>query len=166
MQNVQERTIDAPATEVGALLDRLGTPDDRIWPAPAWPPLVLDAGPAVGSRGGHGRIAYAVVAYEPGRRIRFAFAPGRGLDGHHEFVVIPQGPERCRISHVARGRLEGRMRLLWPLMIRWLHEALLQDLFDNLQRAATGHLPRPARWSLRVRLLRRALSRSAPSGTA
>lgn len=154
MQNIQRRTIDAPGADVGALLDLLSTPQDRIWPAPAWSPLHLDAGLAVGSRGGHGRIRYAVTEYEPGRRVRFAFAPGLGLSGYHEFLVVPDGPERCQVVHTAAGRVEGRMRLVWPLVIRWLHEALLHDMFDNIERAATGRLPRPARWSPWVRLLR------------
>ncbi|MFD9353870.1 SRPBCC family protein [Streptomyces sp. NPDC060031] len=154
MQNFQQRLIDAPAAEVGALLDRLGSPQDLIWPTPAWSPLSLDAGLAVGSSGGHGRIRYSVAAHEPGRRVRFTFAPGLGMTGYHEFLITPEGPARCRVSHTAAGRLEGKMLLMWPLVIRWLHEALLQDVFDNIQRAATHHLPHPARWSARVRLLR------------
>ncbi|MFE2286712.1 SRPBCC family protein [Streptomyces sp. NPDC059443] len=159
MQNFQQRTIDAPAAEVSALLDRLGSPQDRIWPAQAWSPLRLDAGLAVGSSGGHGMIRYSVAAYEPGRRVRFTFAPGLGMTGYHEFLITPEGPDRCRVSHTAAGRLEGKMRLLWPLAIRWMHEALLQDFFDNIQRAATNHLPHPARWSVRVRLLRLVFAR-------
>ncbi|MFI6446646.1 SRPBCC family protein [Kitasatospora sp. NPDC050543] len=154
MQNVQHRTIDAPAANVGALMDRLSTPQDQAWPA-NWSALHLDAGLSVGSSGGHGRIRYTVSAYEPGRRVRFTFTPGLGLDGYHEFTVIPDGPQRCRVVHTAEGRLKGPMRLLWPLVIRWLHEALLQDLFDNVQRLTTGRVPRPARWSPWVRLLRR-----------
>lgn len=123
--------------------------------ARTWSPLRLDAGLTVGSAGGHGRIRYEVSEYEPGSRVRFTFAPGRGLDGHHEFVVIPEGPARCQVVHTASGRLAGGMRLVWPLAIRWLHEALLADLFDNIEREATGRLVRPARWSPWVRLLRR-----------
>lgn len=37
MQNFQQRTIDAPAAEVGALMDRLGSPQDLIWPTPPGP---------------------------------------------------------------------------------------------------------------------------------
>ncbi|GIH74459.1 SRPBCC family protein [Planobispora longispora] len=156
MRNIQERTIDASAETLGALLDRVATADDRLWPAPAWPRLVLDSGLAPGSRGGHGPIRYSVSAYEPGRRVRFLFDPALGLDGHHEFTVTAEGPERCRLTHTIDGALRGRMRIMWPLAIRWLHEALMQDLFDNAERAATGTLSRrPARRSSWVRLLRR-----------
>ncbi|MFJ6718667.1 MULTISPECIES: SRPBCC family protein [unclassified Streptomyces] len=154
MRNVQRRTVEAPASEVGPLLDLLSTPQDRLWPA-AWSPLRLDAGLAVGSAGGHGRIRYEVSAYEPGSRVHFAFTPGLGLEGYHEFVVIPDGPARCQVVHTASGHLAGGMRLLWPLAIRPLHEALLADLLDNIEREATGRVVRPARWSLRVRLMRR-----------
>jgi hypothetical protein len=35
--NVHAREIAAPATVVGALLDSLGTDDDRLWPTDLWP---------------------------------------------------------------------------------------------------------------------------------
>lgn len=156
MRNIHQRSIAAPAEELGALLDALATPDDRIWPAPAWPRLVLDAGLTPGSRGGHGPIRYHVSAYEPGRRARFEFAPGVGLDGYHELRITPEGPDACTLTHTLTGTLQGRMRLLWPLAIRWFHDALLEDLLDNAERAAAGRLSgRPARWSPWVRLLRR-----------
>ncbi|GGT10424.1 hypothetical protein GCM10010156_78270 [Planobispora rosea] len=156
MRNIQERTIGASAETLGALLDRVATADDRLWPVPAWPRLVLDSGLTPGSRGGHGPIRYSVSEYEPGHRVRFLFDPELGLDGHHEFTITADGPDRCRLTHIIDGTLRGRMRIMWPLAIRWLHEALMQDLFDNAERAATGTLSsRPANWPLWVRLLRR-----------
>lgn len=156
MKNIQHRVIDAPAPAMGVLLDRMARDDDPIWPAPAWPALRLDAGLTPGSRGGHGPIGYSVAEYEPGRRIRFAFDPKLGINGYHELVITPDGPVRCRLTHTISGRTEGRMLLLWPLVIRWMHEALIHDLFDNAERAATGRLSgRPSRWTPWVRLLRR-----------
>ncbi|MFF0574984.1 SRPBCC family protein [Streptosporangium saharense] len=155
MRNVQQRSIDASADEIGALLERVVTADAHLWPAPAWPPLVLDAGLAPGSKGGHGPIRYSVSEREPGRRLRFVFDPALGLDGHHEFLVVAEGPDRCRLTHTILGTARGRMRVLWPLVIRWLHEALVHDLFDNIERAATARVNHPNRWSPWVRLLRR-----------
>ncbi len=154
MRNVQRRVLDAPADRVGALLDRLATPGDPLWPAPAWPPLVLDRGLVPGSAGGHGPIRYALTEYEPGRRVRFTFDPRVGIRGYHELRVEPVTGGRCELVHVIAGRLTGATHLAWPLAIRWLHEALLADLLDNAERAATGTLRRPARWSGWVRLLR------------
>ncbi|MER5866056.1 SRPBCC family protein [Kitasatospora sp. NPDC002040] len=159
MRNIQRRTIGASADRVGVLLDGLSGPGDVVWPVPAWAPLRFDAGLTAGSSGGHGRVRYSVSEVEPGRRIRCTFAPGLGLVGDHEFRVRPDGPDRCEVVHELVARTEGRMVLFWPLVLRPLHDALLQDLLDNLERAATGRLPRPARWSPLVRLLRRAFVR-------
>ncbi|MEU7901171.1 SRPBCC family protein [Nonomuraea sp. NPDC049152] len=156
MLNVQHRVIHASAAEVGAIIDRVTSPDESVWPAAAWPPLVLDRGLVPGSRGGHGPIRYHLTEYKPGRRILFAFEPHSGLDGHHELTITPEGPDRCRLTHTIDSATRGRMRILWPTMVRWLHEALMRDLLDNAERAATGRLSGPpARWSPWVRLLRR-----------
>jgi hypothetical protein len=152
--NVQQRVVPAPVDVVGPILERIA-PGGGIWPSPRWPTLRLERGLAVGSSGGHGPIRYACVGYEPGRWVRFAFDPAIGLVGHHEFVVreVPGGTE---VTHLIVGeRLTGPMQLLWPLVVRWLHEALLQDLLDNWERAATGTVRRPAHRSPWVRLVRR-----------
>lgn len=167
MQNIQHRVIDAPAQRIGAIFDQLDSSEGSIWPSTDWPRLCLDAGLAPGSRGGHGVIRYSVTEYEPGRRIRFTFAPGLGLAGYHELVITPEGSDRCRLTHTIEGTLRGRMWLLWPLVIRWLHEALTQDLFDNAERAANGQLSRPpAGWSGWVRMLRRARGLSPARATS
>jgi hypothetical protein len=160
MRNAHQREFDVPAATVGALLAELPT---RLWPADRWPPTVLDNGLTVGSTGGHGPIRYSVAEYEPGKRLRFAFDPTIGLDGFHEFTVHDLGPDRCRLVHDMGGRLHGPMVLGWPLAFRWLHDALLRDLLDNTERAVTGRVRRPARWSPWVRLLRSVASRRTPA---
>jgi hypothetical protein len=155
MRNVQSRVIAALAAAVGALLDGVAGPDDPIWPAASWPRIKLDRGLAIGSRGGHGPIRYHVADYEPGSRVRFVFDPAIGLTGYHELRVEPIDRDHCRLVHDVVARTHGSMRLRWPLAIRWLHEALIQDLLDNAERAAAGTVARPARWSLWVRALRR-----------
>ena len=154
MKNIQHRIVDAPAAQVGALLDRLAGPDDVLWPT-GWPPLRLDRGLVPGSTGGHGPIRYAVSEYEPGRRLRFRPEPGTGLDGFHEFTVRPLDAGRCELVHVIRARTHGAMLIAWPLAVRWLHEALLQDLLDQAETAAARGPRRPNSWSPWVRLLRR-----------
>jgi hypothetical protein len=135
MLNVQSRVIPLPAERVAAALDDLV----GLWPAPPWPALRLDRGLAVGSRGGHGPIRYA-VSVRAADRIRFGFDPQIGLVGYHELRVEGLGAERCRVVDTLAGRARGRMRLLWPVMFRWLHEDLMHDLFDNLERQLTGHV--------------------------
>jgi hypothetical protein len=147
------------------ILDAMADPAVSIWPAPPWSPLRLDAGLRPGSRGGHGAIRYEVAGHEPGRWTRFTFHPALGLDGYHELTVraVPDGTE---ITHLIVATLRGRMRWLWPLAVRWLHEAVLHDLLDNWERAATGTVRSPARWSLWVRFLRRTVARREPLAPA
>lgn len=154
MRNVHERVIDAPAASVGVLLDGLGSEQDRLWPAPVWPPMRLDRPLAVGADGGHDEIRYSVSRYEPGRRVEFRFDPAIGLDGFHALEVEPVDAGSCVLRHVLVGRPRGRMRLLVPLVVRWLHDAVVEDLLDNAERAATGTVAKPYRHSLWVRLLR------------
>ncbi|MDG6103542.1 DUF2867 domain-containing protein [Dactylosporangium aurantiacum] len=157
MRNVQRRTIDAPMDRLGALLDRVAGPDDPLWPAPAWPPMRFDRPLGPGATGGHGMIRYTVVEHVPGRLLRCRFDPTIGVVGEHELRLEPAG-QGTALVHVIDGRLTGGMRWWWPLAVRWLHEALLQDLLDNAERAATGTVRRPARWSWWVRLMRRAVA--------
>jgi len=154
VRNVHERVLAAPADRVGALLDRLAGPDDPLWPAPAWPALRLDRPLAVGADGGHDGIRYHVVAYEPRRRVEFRFHPATGLDGSHVFEVEPIDPDRCVLRHVLVATPRGRMRILVPLAVRWLHDAVIEDLLDNAERAATPTTPRSRRYSTWVRTLR------------
>jgi hypothetical protein len=155
VRNVHERLVPAPLTEVGPLLDRIGGPEDVLWPSPAWVPMVLDGPLAVGMVGGHGPIRYRVTAYEPGRRVEFAFDPRTGLHGTHMFTAEAAGPDGTMLRHVLEGRLSGVARLTWPLAIRWLHDAVLEELLDNAGRAIGAPPARPAQWSPWVRLMRR-----------
>jgi len=162
IRNVHERTIEAPADEVGALLDAVGRDGDRLWPSPPWVPMRLDGPVAVGAAGGHGPVRYRVTEHEPGRRVRFAFDPKLGLMGYHELTVEPAGGGRCMVRHVLAGEATGSMRVLWPLAVRWLHDAVLEDLLDNAERETTGTVASPARWSGWVRFLWRRLEHPWP----
>lgn len=164
VHNVHERLVQAPVEEVGPLLDRLGGPDDVLWPSPAWSPMVLDRPMAVGAAGGHDSFRYRVTRYEPGRLVEFTADPGQGLSGRHTFTAEPAGPASTRVRHVLDARSTGAMRLGWPLVVRWLHDAHLEDLFDNAERAVGGEPERPASWSPWVRVLMRlAAERAQPT---
>jgi hypothetical protein len=162
VHNVHSRVIAAPAAEVGALVDQLATDDDPIWPAPAWPAIRFDCPLAPGAIGGHGPVRYSVEEYEPGRRVRFRFTfPG---SGYHELVVKPLeadgeggAGERCLVQHTLETDTPGSALLAWPLALRWMHDALLEDTLDAIQYAVGEPVPAPARWSPWVRLLNRVL---------
>ena len=154
VRNVHERNVDAPVEVVGALLDRVSSPDDPLSPSPVWPPIRFDGPLAVGAAGGHGFIRYSVGAYEPGRRIRFDFAPPS--NGFHALELEPLDGGGCRVRHVLEQKQGLKSSLLWTLVIRPMHDTMIEELFDNVERAATpGALTRPYQWTRRARLMRR-----------
>ncbi|QCX76057.1 hypothetical protein C9F11_11890 [Streptomyces sp. YIM 121038] len=163
VRNEHERVVEAPAGAVGALLDRLSAPDDPLFPTPAWPAMTFDGPLAVGATGGHGPIRYRVAAYEPGRRIRFDFTAASG--GFHELTVEPLGERRCRVRHVLETTPKGLGRIRWLAVIRPVHDTVIEELFDNVERAATGTCARPVRWTPRVQLFNR-LSWDRPEAVA
>jgi hypothetical protein len=159
IRNVHCRELPVPIAEVGPLLDDVLSPDS-IWPTAGWPALRLDHGLTIGSSGGHGPIRYRVSDYRPGRRVEFAFAPSMGVEGTHALELHDGSrPGSTLVRHTLIGRPTAAMRLRWAFAIGWLHNALIEDLLDNIAVAA-GHPPaKPARWSPWVRLLRRAIQR-------
>lgn len=155
MRNAHERVLPVPAERVGELLGRLAGPSDVLWPVPAWPPIRFDRPLSVGADGGHGEVRYVVNSYEPGRWLECRFHPEIGLDGYHALEVEPLADDTCVLRHVLDARPHGRMRLLVPFAVRWLHDAVVEDLLDNAERVVTGTVRSPYRWSPWVRLLRR-----------
>ncbi|GIE27417.1 hypothetical protein Ait01nite_004620 [Actinoplanes italicus] len=153
MINMQRRVVHAPVTVLGNLLDGLAGPGDPLWPV-GWEPLRLDRPLGAGATGGHGNLGYAVTAYQPGLRIRFEFPAGSPFEGFHELWVRGLAADRSEMVHILVARPRGVMLLFWPLVMRWTHQALVADLLDNAERAATGRVRRPARWSPWVRMLR------------
>lgn len=153
--NVHERLLPAGPAEVGALLDSLATDADRLWPGADWPPMRLAGGLAPGSSGGHGPVRYTVCAYAPGQWVRFVFGGPRGFHGFHEYSVHPVDAEHAVLRHTLTMHARGPARLTWPLAYRHFHDAVLEDSLDHAERAVTGQVARPARWSRYVRLLRR-----------
>lgn len=154
VRNVHERTVAAPIARLGPLLDRLGGPRDVLWPTPAWQPMVLDRPVAAGAAGGHGSIRYRVTAHDPGRKVEVAFEPGQGIDGWLAFTAEPKTSGSTLLRIIAEAQFSGVMRLAWPLAVRWAHDAVVEELLDNAERAVGNGPERPARRSLWVRALR------------
>ena len=156
---MHERLIDAPAARVGELLDSLASSDDRLWPSGRWPAMRFDRPLGTGAIGGHGPIRYTIERYDPGERIVFRFSAPRGFDGRHAFDVAPLGEGRTFLRHILDMRTSGAAILTWPIIFRPLHDALIEDAMDRAEEQV-GSASQRTRWSLWVRFLRRALSRS------
>lgn len=155
--NAHERVLNAPWETVGALIDRLGSDEDVLWPSDRWPRLRLDKPLSVGARGGHGPIRYHVIEYEPGYMVRFRFSSPPGFLGHHEFILEHAPGDAVRLRHVVTLGLVGDARWTWPVVWRPLHDALMEDLMDRAEAAVTGQPVSPRKWSAWVGFLRTVL---------
>jgi hypothetical protein len=157
MRNTHERHIAAPAERVGEVLETLATDQDQLWPGETWAPMRLDRGLEPGSRGGHAGIRYKVTVHDVGRLVAFAFDRTTGIDGTHTLTVVDLGDDTALLRHELEGRARGGMVLLWPLAVRWAHDALVEDAFDRAEAALGVGPATPAQWRPWVRLLRKAL---------
>jgi hypothetical protein len=156
--NVHERSFRSSPDKAARLLDSLSSPKDALWPWQHWPRMRLDKPLGLGATGGHGPIRYAVVAYEPGKKVTFEFISPRGFVGKHWFEVVAHGASGTVLRHTIEMSLVGSALLSWPLVIHPLHDALVEDALTNAQ-IALGEQPTPLTWSPWVRLLRRVVGR-------
>lgn len=164
MKNVHERIVPATPEEVWALVETLATPRDQLWPRDPWPRMKLDKGLTVGSRGGHDSVRYCVERIEPGRSVVFRFESPTGLDGSHRFEVVPEG-STTRVRHTIEATPTGTMRVAWPMFVRWLHDALIEDGFDNAEAALSNEPLQQRGHSTYVRQLTRTLMPHRPDRT-
>ena len=155
--NRHEIEIAASEAEIGKLIDTLASADDRLWPTFRWPKIYFNKPLSVGARGGHGPIGYWIEEYEPGKRILFRFDNthrfSRGLEGQHQLFMEP-GTGGTKLVHEIVGAIRGRALLLWPLAIRPLHDALVEDALARAALHFDPAHPFPPKLSGWVRLLR------------
>lgn len=140
VRNVHSRDLGVPA---GQFVGRI----QELWP-PAWGRQEFDRPLGVGADGGHGPIRYHCTAFVPGESITFAFASGEGTHTLSASGTV--------LRHELIGDFRFATRLRWALVVRWLHDACLEDFLDGCERAAGREPVAPARWSPWVRLVRRA----------
>jgi hypothetical protein len=155
--NVHERILDGSVEQVGRLIDGLASPDDPLWPIDRWVPMQFDRPLGIGAAGGHGPIRYTVESYEPGCNIRFRFTEPKGFLGTHRFEVEPAAAGKALLRHVIEMQVSGRALFAW-LIIRPLHDALLEDALDRAEASLGRQMP-PRQWSCWVRLVRRIIRR-------
>jgi hypothetical protein len=152
--NVHERWIRSSIESAGELIDSLAGDDDRLWPWENWPAQKLDRPLAVGAKGGHGPIHYEVDAFSPGRLVHYEILPPTGFVGSHWFAVDRCTESMVLFRHVINARAGFCAWLRWAIIIRRLHDAVIEDAFDKAERALIGGVENPARWSIWVRFVR------------
>jgi len=155
--NRHEIEIAASEAEIGKLIDTLASSNDLLWPHFRWPKMRFNKPLSVGARGGHGPIGYWIEEYEPGTRILFRFDNthwlSRGIEGHHT-LFMERGASGTKLVHEIVGTIRGRALLLWPLAIRPLHDALVEDALARATLNFNPSYPFPPRLSRWVRFLR------------
>ncbi len=157
--NTHTRLTLGPMARAGELLERIAEPGIGPWPSDRWPPLRLDHGLDVGSRGGHGAIRYHVEAHTLGRSVTFRFEPTMPLRGTHTFSIDPEDA-LVRWTHVLD------VETLTPFIrfvVLPLHDAVLEDLLDAAQAHLAGVATVRRRLPWRVTLLRKIAARSGRS---
>ncbi|MEW4922736.1 hypothetical protein [Algibacter sp. 2305UL17-15] len=131
--NIHKRKVKQPKHKVSALLKTLSTKEDKIWPIAYWPAIRFDNGLKVGSKGGHGIIRYYIEDHKLGEYIVFRFLSPKGFNGIHKFEIMQIDKENTEIQHSIIMNTEGMAALQWIFMIKWLHDALIENAFDRIE---------------------------------
>lgn len=161
VRNIHRRSLPISLRQGEILLRSLASHEDRLWPGDKWWPQRFDGGLVPGAKGGHGPVRYMVESVAP-RQVVYRFPRKGWFRGTHQFdLVAHAGADGCELVHTLRGTLHGRGLLLWPGLVRPLHDALLEDVMDRAEQAAGRSPVRPARHSAYVRFLRRRFLRLA-----
>jgi hypothetical protein len=155
--NIHERELEANHEQVATLIDSLSSQDDLLWPNHSWPRMKFDRPLSIGANGGHSPIGYFVEEYKPGQSIKFRFTNPKGFKGFHEFDAVKSSNGAVFLRHRIEMELEGSALLTWPLIIRPLHDALLEDALATAQ-ASLGIIPQMLPWSPWVKLIRWVMS--------
>ncbi|MEN1784318.1 MAG: hypothetical protein AAGF77_04180 [Bacteroidota bacterium] len=156
--NVHKRCFDLPKVMVANALATLSSTEDQLWPKDRWPAMSFPEGIQVGARGGHGPIRYIVEDHNPNQIIQFRFSKPRGFNGIHKFEIFDQGETQTMLIHTIQMTTTGKSTFLWLFGIRALHNALIEDGFDNLEnRLLNKKLRTP--WNFWVRFLRKQLAK-------
>lgn len=131
--NIHKRLIPQPKAKFSILMESLATKEDKIWPTQNWPRMKLDKGLEVGSKGGYGPIGYFVEKYKPNELIQFQFTEPQNFVGIHKFEIKSLNVDETEIIHTIEMETRGVGVLTWFLGVRWLHDALIEDAFDQVE---------------------------------
>lgn len=158
--NIHKRIINAPQKKVAQLFKTLTTSEDLVWPYENWPAIKFKDGLKVGSKGGHGRIRYTIVEFKEGEHIKFQFSKPEGFNGTHALKVEAIDETTTEISHIISANTSFKATFFWIFVIRWLHDALIEEAFDKVENYFT-ETKKKTRYNLWVRFLREAYKRKS-----
>jgi hypothetical protein len=165
--NVQQREICGSMQKLGKIVETYGSKNDRMHPFERWPKTEFegpDGPPTVGRIGHRGTAEFVMTHYENGDRIRFTwkFIKPAEFAGYHHGEADDIGKGRLVFRSIIDMNTRGlKAALLWWLVMRPLHTAVVQDTFDKVEREL-GYSREPRTWSPWVRFLRWARGRNSP----
>ncbi|MDT0557428.1 hypothetical protein RM697_02130 [Ichthyenterobacterium sp. W332] len=151
--NIHKRQIHQPKEQVSRLFKTLSSANDLVWPYENWPAIRFKDGLRVGSKGGHGRIRYTIIEFIEGERIKFQFTKPDGFNGTHELIINAINDLNTEIIHEIRAETTFKATFFWVFVIRWLHNALIEEAFDKVENYFT-ETKKERRYNLWVKLLR------------
>lgn len=154
--NIHTRTIHQPKDRLAELFKTLASKNDRMLATDKWPPMILDKGLQVGSKGGHGPIKYTVQEFKPDESIQFAFTRPKGFNGFHKFEMTRLDDHSTELKHTIDMNTTGSATIKWAVAIRWLHDAYIEDAFDKVENHSAAE-KKNSDWSSWVKLLRKVL---------
>ena len=151
--NIHKRKIHQHKEKVSNLFKTLATRHDKIWPYENWPAMHFKDGMQVGSKGGHGLVRYTIIDFKEGEFVKFRFSKPDGFNGTHELKIRAIDDSITEIEHIISAELSLKASVLWVFVIRWLHDALIEDAFDKVENQFTVHKKR-SEYNIWVKLLR------------
>lgn len=158
--NIHKRSINQPKEKVVQLFKTLATSGDLVWPYENWPAIKFKDGIQVGSRGGHGQIRYTIIEIVEGEFLKFQFSKPDGFIGTHEFKIREIHKHETEIRHEIHVKTNFKASLLWVFVIRWLHDALIEDAFYKVENYFTTN-KKVSTYNLWVKLLREVYKRKS-----
>lgn len=156
--NIHKRIINQPKSKIVELLETLATENDKIWPKEKWPKIKFKNGIQVGEKGGHAIIRYSVEKYNPNEIIQFRFSKPTGFNGIHKFEIKELTKDQTEVKHTIDMTTVGTGTFMWIFVIRFLHDALIEDAFDKLENNFSNQL-KSTNWNIWVKLLRKGMTK-------
>ena len=130
--NIHKRDYNLPSSILSEALASLSSEKDLLWPKEEWTPMILNNGLKKNSNGGHGPIEYFVQQYEYGKTVEFCFTKPEEFVGIHKFEIIEFSPEKTGLKHTIEMKVNLKGLLTWYIVVKWLHDALLEDCLDKV----------------------------------
>ncbi len=158
--NVHERVVRCTKKQAQEIMSTYGSLTDRMYPFDRWPNMYLEGPPGptvVGSVFNRGAARLVITLFENGEQLRYSwkFLKPAGFDGTHTGSVVDLGNGTMAFRSVIDMHTRGwKATLLWLFVMHSLHDAVVGDSFDKLEREL-GLTPKARTWTPWVRLLRR-----------